>query len=117
MGISLGYLWDMFGISLGYIWDIFGISLGYLWDMFGMYGISLGISLGYLWDIFGISSGYLWDIFRRSVPPEFLRSFFGAHLDVTFCALVFRELTTELVLNFNLSRAQHLQIPKLVECS
>ena len=45
------------------------ISLGYLWDI-------IGISLGYLWDIFGISLGYHWDIFCRSVPPEFLRSFF-----------------------------------------
>merc|ERR1711971_246290 len=41
----------------------------YLWDI-------IGISLGYLWDIFGTSLGYLRDIFCRSVPPEFLRSFF-----------------------------------------
>ena len=39
--------------------------MGYLWDIFE-------ISLGYFWDIFGISLRYL----CRSVPPEFLRSFF-----------------------------------------
>ena len=76
MGISLGYLWDIFGISLGYLCVIFGIPLGYFWDI-------LGICLRYIWDIFEISLGYPRDILGiswgypcRSVPPEFLRSFF-----------------------------------------
>ena len=42
----------MLGISWGYLWDIFGISLTYLWDIFE-------ISLGYLGDILWICSGYL----------------------------------------------------------
>ena len=47
----------------------------YLGDILGIFCDIFGMSLGYPWDIFGISSGYIWDIFRRSVPPEFLRSF------------------------------------------
>ena len=91
-GISLGYLWDILGISLGYLWDILEISWGYIGDILGIswgylgdiLGISWGyfgdilvISWGYFGDIFGISLGYLWDNFCRSVPPEFLQSFFS----------------------------------------
>ena len=54
------YLWDILRISWGYLRDIFGIYKGYLGDIFR--------------DILGISWGYL----CRSVPPEFLRSFFNS---------------------------------------
>ena len=52
-----------------YFQNIFGTFLGHFGNIFGIFE-------EYFEDIFGISLGYLWDIFGRSVPPEFLRSFF-----------------------------------------
>ena len=66
MGVSWGYLGDIFGISLGYFWDIFGIFLGYFGEIFK---ISLG-SLRYIWDILGILWGHLGDILRISLSER-----------------------------------------------
>ena len=102
-GISLEYLWNIFWISLGYLWDVLEISWEYLGDIFGISWVHWFIGPLVHWSLttiglldhksigplvhYSISPLVHWSIgpvqmslrlnFCRSVPPEFLRSFFA----------------------------------------
>ena len=62
LGISGGYIGDIFGINWEYLRDNFFDILGYIGDISGISFEIWGMSLGYLGYTWGIPGRYLGDV-------------------------------------------------------